>query len=117
VLAELEKRQDGERAAHDTIRLRRTTFRSALAYAVEEKLLQGNPMTEVKVKKHKAVLRQVDKRSVANPVQAPCLLQAARDTDPRLVAIFGLMYYAALRLEEAVTVTSGVEISSSPHPL
>jgi hypothetical protein len=43
VIAALEKKQDGERAAHDTIRLRRTTFRSALDYAVEEKLLQANP--------------------------------------------------------------------------
>jgi hypothetical protein len=49
----------------------------------------------------------VDRRSVANPVQARTLLNAAREqrrSGPRLVAFFGCLYFAALRPEEAVSL-------------
>jgi len=49
----------------------------------------------------------VDRRSVANPVQARTLLNAVRDqrrSGPRLVAFFGCLYFAALRPEEAVSL-------------
>jgi integrase len=46
---------------------------------------------------------------VVNPIQARTLLRAvhdARRSGPRLVAFFGLMYFAALRPEEAANVRS-----------
>lgn len=104
VMTQLDKKRDGERAAHDTIRLRRTILRNALDYATEKNLLDTNPVNEVKVKKHGAVIRQVDKRSVANPVQLRTLLNSVREIDARLVAFFGLMGFAALRPEEAVNL-------------
>lgn len=104
VLGELDLKRNGERAAPDTIRLRRVTFNNALEYAVEQQLLDSNPLREVKVRKHRNVLKQVDRRSVVNPIQARTLLQAARETSPRLYAFFALLYFAALRPEEAVNL-------------
>ncbi|WP_199441696.1 tyrosine-type recombinase/integrase [Umezawaea beigongshangensis] len=104
LLADVERKLDGKRAAPDTIRLRRITLGSALDYAVEQKLLDANPLKEVTTKKRKTVVHQVDRRSVANPVQARTLLSAVPGigrTGGKLVAFFGSMYYAALRPEEA----------------
>lgn len=101
---------DGKPAAASTARRKLMTLRNALDYAVVEKeLLVTNPMTEVKqAKKAKApVLRQVDKRSVVNPVQARTLLAGVEAQGPsgeRLVAFFGAMYYAGLRPEEAAAL-------------
>ncbi|WP_435060640.1 tyrosine-type recombinase/integrase [Amycolatopsis thermoflava] len=104
VVASLEKRKDGERAAHDTVRLRRIALNNSLEYAVEKNLIAENPMRQVKVKKHKSVLKEVDKRSVVNPVQGRTLLRAVREQTPRLYAFFAVMYFAALRPEEAVNL-------------
>jgi len=94
LLAALDRNQSGERAAPDTVRLRRTTLRNALDYAVEKKLLDKNPMSEVKVKRQTTTLKQVDQRAVVNPTQARALLRAIRARNPRLEAFFGLLYYA-----------------------
>jgi integrase len=54
-----------------------------------------------------AVSREVDRRSVVNHLQARALLNAVSEqqpSGPRLVAFFALMYYSALRPEEAVNV-------------
>jgi len=107
VLATLDRNQNGGRAAPDTVRLRRTTLRNALDYAVERKLLVSNPMSEVKVKRHSATVKQVDRRSVVNPTQARALLKAVRSRNPRLEAFFGLLYFAALRPEEATNLRRG----------
>lgn len=104
VLSTLERKQDGGRAAQDTIRLRRTTFRDAISYLIEKGILTENPLEEVKVKRPSAKLRQVDRRSVANPVQARTLLLAMEEAAPRLTAFFALMYFAALRPEEATNL-------------
>ncbi|GAA2663568.1 MULTISPECIES: integrase [Actinosynnema] len=104
LLADVERKLDGGRAAHDTVRLRRITLGSALDYAVERKLLESNPLKEVALKKRKSVTSQVDRRSVANPVQARTVLAAVAGvgrTGRKLTAFFGLMYFAALRPEEA----------------
>ncbi len=104
LLADIERKLDGKRAAPDTIRLRRITLGSALDYAVENELLDTNPAKEVTAKKRKNVLHQVDRRSVANPVQARTVLKAVPGigrTGCKLVAFFGAMYFAALRPEEA----------------
>jgi integrase len=49
----------------------------------------------------------IDRRTVVNPVQARTLLAAVRETrrsGPRLVAFFALMYFTALRPEEAANI-------------
>ncbi|MFD4195931.1 tyrosine-type recombinase/integrase [Amycolatopsis thermoflava] len=104
VVASLDKRKDGGRAAHDTVRLRRIALSNSLEYAIEKKLITENPMRQIKVKKHKSVLKEVDKRSVVNPVQGRTLLRAVREQTPRLYAFFAVMYFAALRPEEAVNL-------------
>lgn len=100
---------DGTAAATSTVRRKRMTLRNALDFAVERSLLRNNPLDEVKQagKVTAPVIRQVDKRSVVNPVQARELLDAVADqrpSGPRLVAFFGLMYYAGLRPEEAAAL-------------
>lgn len=104
VLRALEKNMDKRRAAPDTIRLRRIAFRDSLDYAVELKLLDTNPVAEVKSRKQKTVLREVDRRCVANPIQARTLLLAVRQIQAELVAFFAVMYFAGLRPEEAVNL-------------
>jgi integrase len=74
-------------------------------YAVERKCLDVNPLVGFKWRTPKSA--GVDRRSVVNPVQARVLLDAVRETKrsgPRLVAFFALMYFSALRPEEAVNV-------------
>jgi site-specific recombinase XerC len=100
VLRSIELRLDGERAASNTIRIKRGALRNALDFAVEKKLLTANPMNEVKTKKRKFELRQVDPSALVDPVQARMLLDAVRTVGkqgPPLVALFGLMYYTGLR--------------------
>ncbi|WP_406688593.1 tyrosine-type recombinase/integrase [Saccharopolyspora sp. ID03-671] len=104
LLAALDLKLDGARAAADTIRLRRTTLGNALDYAVETKVLAENPLTEVRVKKHRTRMQQVDRRSVVNPTQARQLLGAVGEVNERLQAFFALMYFAALRPEEAANL-------------
>ncbi|MFL6122584.1 tyrosine-type recombinase/integrase [Actinophytocola sp.] len=104
LLGSIDKKLDGKRAAQDTIRLRRITLGNALDFAVERKVLNENPLKEIKVSKVKTVVHEVDRRCVANPVQARTLLRAVDDVSRRLVAFFGLMYFAALRPEEAANL-------------
>lgn len=104
ILASLDRNQDGQRAANDTVRLRRGTLRNVLDYAVELELLDENPFSKVKARKQKTVLHEVDRRSVANPVQARTLLLAVRKIHHPLVAFFAVMYFAGLRPEEAVNL-------------
>lgn len=105
VLGAIEKKLDGKRAAQDTIRLRRITLGNALDFATDEKkLLDTNPLNEIKVAKVKTAVHEVDRRSVANPTQARTLLNAVKEDHGRLFAFFGLMYHAALRPEEAANL-------------
>ncbi|OKI38998.1 hypothetical protein A6A25_02015 [Saccharothrix sp. CB00851] len=107
LLARIEKKQDGSRAAANTIRLRRITLGSALDYAVETKLLETNPAKEVTSKRRRSVVHQVDRRSVANPVQFRTVLHEVAGvgrTGGKLVAFFGAIYHAALRPEEALSL-------------
>ena len=101
---------DGRPAAASTARRKRMTLRNALDFAVEKKLLLANPLNEVKpsTKTKTPGLRQIDRRSVVNPVQARTLFTALADlppSGPRLVAFFATMYYAALRPEEAAALS------------
>jgi hypothetical protein len=95
LLADLDRNLNTKHAAYDTMRLRRTILAHPLDHAVESKLLDANPLGEVKVRRSKTVAHQVNRRSVANPVQARSLLRAVEDINDRLVAFFALMYFAA----------------------
>jgi hypothetical protein len=53
VLRSIELRLNGERAAGNTIRIKRAALRDALDFAVEKKLLTTNSMNEMKTKKTK----------------------------------------------------------------
>ena len=79
---------------------------NAMDYAIELELLDKNPIKAVKWRAATtATTREVDRRSVVNHRQAPALLEAVKvqePSGPRLVAFFALMYYSALRPEEAV---------------
>jgi integrase len=79
----------------------------ALDYAVEKKALVDNPFKDVKMKKRRSVVHQVDRRAVANPDQVRRLLTAVAGvgrTGRKLVAFFALMYFAGLRPEEATNI-------------
>jgi integrase len=100
-------RLDGTRAAPSTARRNRTILANAADYAVERKLLSANPIRVVKWIPPKTS-QQVDRRSVINPRQARSLLAAVRAQKPsgeRLAVFFAVMYYAALRPEEAISLT------------
>lgn len=97
---------DGSAAAPSTVRRNRTILHNALEYAVERQLLTRNPINVVKWKAPKTT-HEVDRRSVVNHAQARQLLRAVHEqlpSGPRLVAFFAVIYYAALRPEEAVNL-------------
>ncbi|WP_030452042.1 tyrosine-type recombinase/integrase [Herbidospora cretacea] len=96
----------GTRAAPNTVRKHRLIVSNALDYAVELKLLDGNPLKTLNWKPPKSTY-EVDRASVINHAQARRLLDAVRQqqpSGPRLVAFFAVMYYAGLRPEEAVNL-------------
>lgn len=85
---------------------RRRVLFNVVEYAVERDYLTANPLVGFKWKAPRRPAG-VDRRSVVNPIQARTLLNAVRQTKrsgPRLVAFFALMYFAALRPEEAANV-------------
>jgi integrase len=100
-------RLDGAPAAPSVVSRKRKILNTAVEYAVELKLLSSNPIPALKWTAPKTV-NAVDRRSVANPVQARTLLNAVREqprSGRRLVAFFGCLYYAAMRPEEAVSLS------------
>ncbi|MFB6396718.1 tyrosine-type recombinase/integrase [Polymorphospora lycopeni] len=104
VLDGLTVRLDGKPAAPSVISRRRKIFNTALEYGVEKRLLSANPLPDLKWKPPK-IVTTIDKRSVANPVQARTLLEGVREQGrigPRMVAFYACLYYAAMRPEEAV---------------
>jgi integrase len=106
VLDTISRKTDGKPAAASVVSKRRRVLFNVIEYAVERELLAVNPLPGLKWKPPKAS-GGVDKRSVVNPVQARTLLIAVRETQrsgPRLVAFFALMYFSALRPEEAANV-------------
>lgn len=96
-------RMDGSPAAASTVHRKRAIFYNALEYAVELGHLPANPIASIKWKAPK-VTEAVNPRVVINHAQARALLDAVRaqPTGGQLVALFGVMYYAALRPSEAV---------------
>ncbi len=97
---------NGQPAAAWTARTNRAILANALEYAVELRILSTNPIKALKWKAPKTA-QEVDRRSVVNPAQARRLLEAVRvqlPSGPRLVAFFAVIYYAALRPEEAANL-------------
>lgn len=104
VLDRLSVKQNGRPAAGSTFYRKRVTFNNALEYAYERRILSGNPLKRVQRSRPRKV-QTLDMRVVVNPEQATRLLDAVRrqgGRGPRMVAFFAVMYYAALRPEEAV---------------
>jgi integrase len=110
VLEVMSLKLDGKQAAAKTVNRKRAVLFNTLEYAHELKLLTASRLSEVKWTAPKSV-RAIDKRVVINPQQAKRLLsevgaqriesQPRRSSGPMLVAFFAVMYYAALRPEEA----------------
>lgn len=97
-------RLDGRPAAAKTIARKRAILHNALEYAVELGLLTDNPLGRVKWKAPTAT-ESIDRRVVVDRRRARTLLTAVAvqsGVAPRLVAMFALMYYAALRPSEAL---------------
>lgn len=97
---------NGQPAAAWTARTNRAILGNAVEYAVELRILSTNPIKAVKWTAAKTT-QEVDRRSVVNPAQARRLLDAVFGQLPsggRLVAFFAVIYYAALRPEEAVNL-------------
>lgn len=107
VLTALGSKLDGSPAAGNTYARRRAVLSNALDYAaIDLDVIEANPLPQMKSRGRKA-RQEVDRRSVVNPDQARALLAAVGEVQrsgPRLVAFFGLLYFAALRPEEAVNL-------------
>jgi integrase len=106
VLDSVASKTGGGMSAPTVINRKRAVLFNALEYAVELGHLPSNPIGSVKWNPPKTS-HAVDRRTVMNPVQARSLLNGVRGVQrsgPRLVAMFGSMYFAALRPEEAVTL-------------
>jgi integrase len=104
VLDRLSRTLDGSPAAANTANRNRMVLNNLLEYACEIGALSENPLRKVKWTKPRTA-ESVDPRSVVNATQARQLLAAVEaqgKLGQHLVAFFGLMYYAALRPEEAV---------------
>ncbi len=97
---------NGQPASAWTARTNRAILANAIEYAVELRILSSNPIKALRWKPPKTT-QEVDRRSVVNPAQARRLLGAVHGqmpSGPRLVAFFAVVYYAALRPEEAVNL-------------
>lgn len=108
VLDRLTVRLDGTPSKPSVTSRKRRILHTALEYAVELKLLDSNPIPALKWTPPRTVAA-IDARRVVNPIQARTLLEAVRAqqrSGPRLVAFFGCLYFAGLRPEEAVALTT-----------
>ncbi len=106
VLDALSRNADGSVSAPATIQRQRGVLVNLAEYAVERRLLARNPITALSWRAPRTVTA-VDRRVVVNPTQARALLDAVRGQNPSgagLVAFFALLYFAALRPGEAVTL-------------
>ena len=106
VLNAIARRLDGTPAGPTVVNRKRAVLYNAAEYAVERKVLGKNPLPDLKWKAPR-ITHEVDKRSVANPIQARTLLNAVRDVQrsgARLRACYACSYYAALRPEEAINL-------------
>ncbi|MBB4933745.1 integrase [Lipingzhangella halophila] len=104
------RKLDGKSAAPEYYRRRRRVFAGALKYGVRLGRLRANPLDgrDADDWKPPAVVSAVDRRRVANAKQMRALLaqvrRVGRTQGPRLVALYGCMYYAMLRPQEAIAL-------------
>ncbi len=116
VLNQLARRQDGKPAAATVVARKRAVLYNLLAYAVDKKHFQANPMATIRWKSPK-IAEAIDRRRVVNPRQAQALLDAAAAQGPmgkHLEAFFGCIYHAALRPAEVVILNeSQLELPAS----
>src|SRR5262249_23772130 len=103
-------RLDGKPAAANTIARKRAVYHGVLQYAVELRRIDSHPFAHVSWTAPKAE-EQVDRRTVVTPGQARALIQAAGGVRADVKAFFGVLYYAALRPEEALHL-----VRSDYHP-
>jgi integrase len=95
----------GVKYAPSVARKTRSVLSNVLTYAVQQGVLDNNPLGDTKWTSMPKGNRTIDPRTVPNPVQARSLLASVREVQrsgPRLEAFFGALYFAALRPEEAV---------------
>nr|WP_203730518.1 tyrosine-type recombinase/integrase [Streptomyces sp. SID12501] len=118
VLYRLSYRLDGTPAAGETHKRRRRALNTALEHAVATKELPENPLQGAH-KKRVGSGAVVDRRVLVNAVQGRQLLTAVsyvgswdRNRGRRLVAFYGVLYYAGLRPAEAV----GMRLSDCDLP-
>ncbi|TKG67516.1 tyrosine-type recombinase/integrase [Prauserella endophytica] len=107
VLHSLDHNIDGSRSAANTVRIKRVALGNAIDYAIEKKLLESNPLSEIKTRKRSYTLKEIDPECAVNPMQARMLLDAVGTVGkqgPPLVAFFAVMYYSGLRPEEAASL-------------
>ncbi|GII26502.1 tyrosine-type recombinase/integrase [Planosporangium mesophilum] len=110
-------RLDGKPAAAKTVARKRAIFYNALEYAVELGLLTTNPIDRITWRAPAAV-ESVDRRVVVDRRRARTLLTAVAvqpGVARRLVAMFGCMYYAALRPSEALDLRRDNIVSLPEH--
>lgn len=111
VLDSLTVTLDGSPAAPSVFNRRRKILHAMVAYAVEKKTLDSNPIPALGWRPPTSVrtrpVQAVDKRRVASPLQVRTLLRAVAEqprSGRRLVAFFACLYFAALRPEEAAAL-------------
>ncbi|MGS2613649.1 tyrosine-type recombinase/integrase [Micromonospora sp. LZ34] len=100
------RKLDGKPAAARTVQRKRATLYNALRFAVEQGLLDYNPLDKIQWKAPE-VGETVDRRVVANAGQVEAILTAVPDVvrdGSRFVAFFGCLYYAGLRPSEAASL-------------
>ena len=104
------RKLDGSAASAEYYRRRRRIFYAALKHAVRTGIFSANPLDGTIGQDWKApvVSQVVDRRRVPNPGQMRALLAAigkvGSTQGPRLVALYGCMYYGMLRPSEAVSL-------------
>jgi integrase len=106
VLGACARTQAGKPAAATTQRRKRSVFYNAVGYAVEQGLLEVNPIDRIQWKAPE-VAETLDRRVVVSPAQVRALLAAVRaqgDRGRHLEAFYACLYYAAMRPSEAVAL-------------
>ncbi|SCG55524.1 tyrosine-type recombinase/integrase [Micromonospora inositola] len=100
------RKLDGKPASARTVQRKRATLYNALRFAVEQDLLDYNPLDKIQWKAPE-VGETVDRRVVANAGQVEAILAAIPDVvrdGGRFVGFFGCLYYAGLRPSEAASL-------------
>jgi len=111
-------RIDGKNAAASTARRHRTILANAMDYAVELGLLDSNPDPGPQVNGAQDV-RPGEPALRGQPEAGAGTARSGQRSavsGPRLVAFFGLMYYAALRPEEAIHLAADDMSLPAPGP-